>query len=945
VIAEGDRSRADLVRLLRTGKPGLFDRCAGMLGFEPRPDYQAEPPSISPGTYVSEKVVEQSASKPTLDPSKAAYLRTIAASHVDAEDTTRVKVVPLPEGKAGAGKAPRVPTPDALVPWPRLWRRLRPHLCQWLPTHDVDVQALVELLARAQNVTRVPRLRRARLASHPQIVLDRTPRQMPFWVDQDRAAAHLGNWLSRSSGEPFPVFPGQSPQHCLQHGYADHAAPDLRGRVVLLLGDLGAYGGEGARLAWQEAGAWLRKQGATLRALVPAPWWRVDPGLAELWNAIPWDEREGRAVPLDACECRQRVERLLTLLAPALRIEPGLLRRVRLRFCPGSTDSSTEVDLLDHPAVVSFSAEALSLDPQWKQQLEQGFAKLDRGLQHELRQLLHAWHEELRPEISAEERFLLFLRLPTLFDNKEKNELQAFVLQAAAAIDTQDAQGSLASDVAAWFRDFKTRLPETMWTDATLGRALRRAWAVAFRKQSNAEPPPGFTAEDMQVRSRGSNLAPTRWHLYQVGQGLHARTAVAFSDGGPQVRMFVKNTVMGSPVAEIVAASPEILVDVPGAGSARYSLDKPIPLPESCEAIVLTTDRQELRLEAFERPTWAKRAGRDAFGLWAEIEYKGMAQRMRWIAPGRFWMGSPEDEPERGDNEVLHQVELTEGYWLADTACTQDLWVAVMGENPSTFKEREKGKESRPVENVSWEDCQRFLQQLNAAIPGLELRLPTEAEWENACRAGTTTPFSFGTNVTNKEVNYYGEFPYAGAAKSEPIGKTVPVKSLPGNQWGLNEMHGNVFEWCLDWYAPYKTGLAVDPVGVDDSVGLRVFRGGSWFNLARWPRSAFRDGNQPGWRFSLLGFRFARGRPVQQDKPAGAEGARGPRGRGAMTRAEPDGFAGSEASREGLGTLSGFPSQCQPERGPRATEAATKPKAAKKKGIVDRLFGKKGTKK
>lgn len=141
--------------------------------------------------------------------------------------------------------------------------------------------------------------------------------------------------------------------------------------------------------------------------------------------------------------------------------------------------------------------------------------------------------------------------------------------------------------------------------------------------------------------------------------------------------------------------------------------------------------------------------GSDRFGLWSEIAIESsqgepVIQCLRWIPPGRFWMGSPKDEPERWDDEgPQHRVTISQGFWLFDTACTQVLWQAVMGSNPSAFKGAD-----RPVETVSWNDCQDFLKRLNERLPGLDLSLPTEAQWEYACRAGTTTPFSFGANIT-----------------------------------------------------------------------------------------------------------------------------------------------------------------------------------------------------
>jgi formylglycine-generating enzyme required for sulfatase activity len=206
------------------------------------------------------------------------------------------------------------------------------------------------------------------------------------------------------------------------------------------------------------------------------------------------------------------------------------------------------------------------------------------------------------------------------------------------------------------------------------------------------------------------------------------------------------------------------------------------------------------------------------------------------------------------DNEAQHEVTISRGFWLADTTCTQQLWQAVMGENPSRFKEDERN----PVENVSWHDCEGFINQLNQIVPELEVRLPTEAEWEYACRAGTTTPFSFGRNVTTDQANYDGNHPYAGGAKGEYRQRTVPVASLPANAWGLYEMHGNVWEWCEDWFGGYPQDHQVDPTGPGSGSG-RVLRGGSWFSFARLLRSAFRFALDPGLRLDSFGFRLARG--------------------------------------------------------------------------------------
>ena len=258
---------------------------------------------------------------------------------------------------------------------------------------------------------------------------------------------------------------------------------------------------------------------------------------------------------------------------------------------------------------------------------------------------------------------------------------------------------------------------------------------------------------------------------------------------------------------------------------------------------------------------WACDWGEDYHDLWMSFRYRGVRQQLRWIKPGEFWMGSPETETEREDNETRHRVILTHGFWLADTACTQALWHAGMGDNPSRFKGAE-----RPVETVSWSDTQTFLNRLNEIVPGGGFRLPTEAEWEYACRAGTETPFWFGEQMTPEQVNYDGNHPYTDGVQGQYREKTVDVKALPCNGWGLYQMHGNVWEWCQDGYGHYPADMAIDPVEPATG-GTRVLRGGSWFGHGRHARSAARARDYPGFRRGYYGFRLARGHAASQAAP------------------------------------------------------------------------------
>ena len=257
------------------------------------------------------------------------------------------------------------------------------------------------------------------------------------------------------------------------------------------------------------------------------------------------------------------------------------------------------------------------------------------------------------------------------------------------------------------------------------------------------------------------------------------------------------------------------------------------------------------RSHPFPAPLWASECHEDAFGYYADLTVKNIVQRFRWIEAGTFLMSSPNDEIDH-DNETQHQVTLTRGYWLADTACTQALWQAVMGDNPADFNE----DMNNPVERVTWDDVKVFIDNLNQFIPNLNACLPSEAQWEYACRAGTTTPFSFGNNITPEQVNYDGNYPYADEQEGLYREKTVPVKSLLPNAWGLYEMHGNVWEWCSDWYGDYPPVAVTNPRGALNGTS-RVVRGGSWSGSARYTRSVYRLSCVSDFCYNFIGFRLA----------------------------------------------------------------------------------------
>jgi len=223
------------------------------------------------------------------------------------------------------------------------------------------------------------------------------------------------------------------------------------------------------------------------------------------------------------------------------------------------------------------------------------------------------------------------------------------------------------------------------------------------------------------------------------------------------------------------------------------------------------------------------------------------------IQPGTFVMGSPNGELGGYSGEVQHNVTLTQKYYLQTTEVTQGQWKAVMGINPSYFG---SCGDDCPVERVSWEDAQEFIEKLNLHENANCYRLPTEAQWEYAARAGSTTALANGNLAVigcDLDTNLNAMGWYCGNAddKSHQVAQKQP------NAWGLYDMHGNVKEWCQDWYGNYSDISVTDPVGPTEGL-YRVARGGSWVTMAQFCRSAEHDGHEPDKRHYFLGLRVSR---------------------------------------------------------------------------------------
>jgi sulfatase modifying factor 1 len=277
-------------------------------------------------------------------------------------------------------------------------------------------------------------------------------------------------------------------------------------------------------------------------------------------------------------------------------------------------------------------------------------------------------------------------------------------------------------------------------------------------------------------------------------------------------------------------------------------------LPSHCSIAIAA--EPPLRAESF----LGEKAG-------VEIQVRGV--KLCWCPPGRFRMGSPPGEPERRPGEDQVDVTLTRGFWMAKYEATQGEWKRVMEKLPGEHTAELPEGDDLPVGNVNFAEAEAFCRKLTELahragdLPAdWEFRLPTEAQWEYACRAGTTTATAFGDKLSSRQANFKGK-PYNGAEPGPSLGRAAKVGSYPANAWGLHDMHGNTFEWCRDWYHRRLPG-GVDPdlyaardtaTKSENGDVSRVRRGGCWADEG-WPcRSAFRLRFEPARRYDHIGFR------------------------------------------------------------------------------------------
>jgi len=455
-------------------------------------------------------------------------------------------------------------------------------------------------------------------------------------------------------------------------------------------------------------------------------------------------------------------------------------------------------------------------------------------------ELIDRHHGNISPAIYHEERLNL-ADLGILSDAEIEDSLH-FMQRLIKTHQT--VIGEIADDIATWVTCMTKRYTKEAWQRKERVALWLSVNARDLKEGEKLELPPKL------------DLCQTEWLL--DAQKIPKTLVLRQLNGDLWMEIGNNPQTPTSPLAEIEVTGHVYFKPINSEESPYlilYDATNSILLPTPASPrFSIRTCREELEIETlFKPPSWANLAGLDKHGFWAAFQLGNVEQVMRWIAPGEFMMGSPKEEINRNDDELLRPVVFSKGFWLADTACTQQLWEMVMGDNPSIVK-----ADTYPVDWVSWEQVKVFLEKLNERMSDHEFRLPTEAEWEYACRAGTSTPFSFGNTITSSQVHFDRYFPYDGSVEGRYWWEFIPVKALPCNSWGLYQMHGNVWEWCDDWYGEYTEDITVDPKGPENSEH-RVLRGGGGLqSYSRGIRSACRLHRDPAERIPFAGFRLAR---------------------------------------------------------------------------------------
>ena len=894
-------SRADLLRALHLGRDGtlaLEHTETVWWGYAmpiaqavaPAPlVIQLPPAEIKTGASVNVSVSSPKARSPLRMP-EAWVAERLNPKDADEEGAGVVEQRPplRPEDLQPLDE-PKVRYQD-LVPLPRLVRPLGVQLRQTRPS-TVDVPALLRASAHRRWPRALPRNTRQVWPQTLVVLLDFAVELFPYRHDMYRVAGLL---QARVPKAQLQVRVGWHGPYGRWEPLADDASPqddDERlqpqpGHTYLIISDLGLLRPDsGLRESWSGWLAQAQQRQCPCVALAPVAADAQDATLAALVRVLRWspDSRWApeRGQPKGAGSRDQTggepdaLQELLACLAGTVRMDPPLLRALR-QHSSAAQDASLEGRLWAHPDVRATSYATLGHADDTSRP---GKAAPSHALWAALRDqvAVHHAHWPLGMKMVDELQQLAANATPP---HTQLEHIRIALRRLAGSLRSE--QGDQATFA------------------ATADYVLRRVPA-------EARPLLGAALDALAEAAGQPTGARQRWCLLQRGEQLHIAPTTDTRPPGPGVVL----------CSDLGQAAPGELVRIAQPQQPPQYLPLPaqgvlaLPPMKAGAGIVLGGEETQLLRRHRTRGMWGwaqsdvrlvemldlpcsedmhlssdglgtlvygsrghsvqVSVDRDEYGflltlglrLGLDDSYmRSLLMRFRYLEPATYLQGSPKAT---GDNDERpqHPVALSHGLWLAETPCTQALWQAVMGKNPSYFKRGEDAPR-RPVENVSWDDAQTFLKALQRLLPpGCEAALPTESQWEYACRAGTQTAYWWGDEPDDGRANW-----------NEQQKATTPVDRYPPNPWGLHDMHGNVWEWCADGRRDYADSPERDPEGPGDG-DSRVVRGGSWFSRPDFARGAPRGRRRRGDAVWSQGFRFALRSPSgPQARPGGLGASR-----------------------------------------------------------------------
>lgn len=843
-----DLELADIVRLMAYYSPEQLHKTLGFLGvnrlIKPEqiiniqlPKYKVPKPTEPNPTPIPSKKPEP----PKIEVRKPLSLQYWVVTEAKFEPKKNFAPPPTEPSKTKEiDYDPLQPTTNAYYPLAtkkRWWPALNKQRDQ--RSYGVNIKEWVRLSALAKWPTTIPKKQAYFSWQHASLIIDTSFHLVPFNED---FLIFLKEIKKLKIAERLDIIQHRPGQGAVKL----HAAS----QALFILSDLGAC----TRNPLTAAQNWLSmlngpiKKNCPIVAWLPASAGRVPSNLLAHITVIPWHEasqfiaikkHQALSQTANVTTPENSLEQLRIYLSMAYFAEPALLRRLRLLCTKGRAHPELESMLwaFNHPDTMSGYAVAqinYYNAPSWRQKFKD-FSPAQQlefyqaiNTQHSKRQRSTLYLERILFETYAKESNLSeaikneikeakqwFNNLQKKEKNSEENQHQDFLKDLIPRLEQDELLVQNESELVAGLATVAglkkpKNLPAKVWLEHNSDllnpiNPSKEQWAIVVEQKSHQ----------------------LNFVKQLINKNQPVKNALALQNKGIKTQPNLSHRLI-SPINNWLYASWQ----------SGQNINQTRPAQQDQLSLLDDLGLHTFSINKIQKQKWQNSLGQDQYGVFCDVKINGVTQRFRYIPPGTFLMGAPDtEEGAYADEKPQHLETIQQGFWLANTPCTQDLWQAVMGNNPSHFKDGNMAAQ-RPVDSIAFsghkDSAENFLKRLQTFLPPeLKAELPTEIQWEYACRAQTTSAYWWGDNFDEKMANTNGK-----------LNATTPVLTSLPNPWGLYDMHGNVLEWTS---SAWKANLADD--NAKEDVSQLVVRGGSWISPPDDARAADRDRRPRDYRF------------------------------------------------------------------------------------------------